>query len=57
MDDASPEILLSPHPGFPTRLIDHQIVVPFTKESLDTDKPILVGNPPTFNFAGGPTKQ
>ena len=29
------------HPSLPTMIIDHQIVVLFTKESLDADKYIL----------------
>ena len=38
-------------------MIDHQTVLIFIKESLDSDKPILVVILPPLKFAGGTSNQ
>ena len=57
MKNASTEISLSAHPSLATRDIYHKTVAPFTKEILDADEPILVGNIQLLHFTGGPTNK
>ena len=45
------------HSALVKEVADLMPVFIFTKEILDSDKPILVQNIPPLNFAGGPTNQ
>ena len=36
---------------------DHQSVVLFTKDNIDSDKPVLVVNLPPVRFIGDPIRQ
>ena len=55
MDNSSTEISLTAYSTLETKVTDHQKVVLLTKESLEAEKPISVGNNPPLKFAGGPT--
>ena len=57
MDRSSTKISLSSHPALKKRVIYPQTVLLFTKNSLDTEKPILVVNIPPLKFTGGTTNQ
>ena len=57
MDNVTIERYFSAHPALETGVTDHQTVVLFTKEIVDVDKSILVGNIPPLKFLSGPKKE
>ena len=48
---------MSAHPELPKTVIYNQTVVLLTKDSLYSDKPILVRNIPPLNLSGGTANQ
>ena len=57
MENASTKVSLAAHPSMVKEGAEHQPLVIFTKENMDSDKPVLVVNIPPVGFIVGPSKQ
>ena len=57
MENASTEVYLIAHSALVKERVYHIIVVLFTIEIMDADKPVLVVNIPPVRFICGATKQ
>ena len=57
MYNASTEVSLAAHSVMVKERLDHMLMVLFTKDNMDSDKPVLVVNLPPVRFIGGHTRQ